>query len=255
MITTLFAGLAFLFPLAMYLLFLAYLNARRQATLIPGPWDFVGVLLALAGFVLAGGWLIINGLHEQWWSALLVQVRRRELQGPGGSSMFLYLWGLRVCYFLFVLSGAALLLWRRRAVTVIYNCETNLFLDTLTDAIHRRGLEATLTGNQFVIRPLSVSGGGAATVDGPGHVPVPGLPQVGVVEVDPFPAMRHITLRWKPADSLVRREIEAELARRFSEIEPRPNSVAAWMLTAASCLIVVMLFSLGLVVFLQEMRP
>src|SRR5262249_8831720 len=39
-----------LFPLALYCLFLAWLHQRPQPTLMPGRWDFVGVLVALSGF-------------------------------------------------------------------------------------------------------------------------------------------------------------------------------------------------------------
>ena len=46
-----------------------------------------------------------------------------------------------------------------------------------------------------------------------------------MLHVDVFPAMRHITLRWAPADSPVRREVEQELthalaATTTSEQEP-----------------------------------
>src|SRR5262245_51729153 len=44
-----------LFPLALYFLFLAWLHQRPQPTLMPGRWDFVGVLVALSGFLLVGG--------------------------------------------------------------------------------------------------------------------------------------------------------------------------------------------------------
>ena len=62
----LLSGLVFLFPLAFYILFLAYLNARQRATMVAGVWDFVGVLFALSGFLILGGPLIIRGLHEQF---------------------------------------------------------------------------------------------------------------------------------------------------------------------------------------------
>src|SRR5262245_36772142 len=44
-----------LFPLALYFLYLAWLHQRPQPTLVPGRWDFVGVLVALSGFLLVGG--------------------------------------------------------------------------------------------------------------------------------------------------------------------------------------------------------
>jgi hypothetical protein len=242
LITPLFAGLAFLFPLTLYLLFLAYLNARRHATLISGPWDFVGVLVGVGGFIVAGGWFILQGLSHQWQATMLLEGRARNVQNVAHNPVALLLWFLCISYFVLVVGGAAWLLWRRQKVTVIYHCETNQFIDTLLESIQRLGLEATYRANQFVIRDLAGKRPGPA---------VDGL----VLEVDPFPAMRHITLCWDPADNPGRRAIEAELARRLQEVESRPSPVAVWLLTVAGCLVALMLFSLGLVLLLpEEMR-
>jgi hypothetical protein len=242
LITPLFAGLAFLFPLTLYLLFLAYLNTRRHATLISGPWDFVGVLAGVAGFIVAGGWLMLQGLFHQWQARMLLEGRARNPQNLTHNPVALLLWLLCLSYFVLVVGGAAWLLWRRRKITVIYHCETNLFFDTLLESIQRLGLEATYRANQFVIR------------DQPGKRQEPAADGL-LLEIDPFPAMRHITLCWEPADNPGRRAIEAELARRLQEVESRPSPVAGWLLTVAGCLVAIMLFSLGLVLFLpEEMR-
>ena len=42
------------------------------------------------------------------------------------------------------------------------------------------------------------------------------------LHVDGFPFMRHATLRWNPADSPLRREVEKELASQLAEI-PAPE--------------------------------
>lgn len=247
MITPLFAGLAFLFPLTLYLLFLTYLNARRHSTLIPGSWDFVGVLIGVSGFIVAGGWLIIEGLCRQWEATMLIQGRPRNVNDGDHNPVALFLWFLCISYFLLVVGGAAWMLWRRRKITVVYHCEANRFLDTLVEAIQRLGLEATYMANQFVLREPAGKGQGMLA-DVPD--PLSGRSRVAVLEVDPFPAMRHVTLRWEPPDGLVRRAIEAELARRLQEVESQPSPVAGWLLTAVGCLAGIMLFCLGLAMFL-----
>ena len=60
------AGFACLFPPALYCLVLASVNNRRRPTLVSGPLDFAGVLLASAGFLIVGGPLALAGMHDAW---------------------------------------------------------------------------------------------------------------------------------------------------------------------------------------------
>lgn len=242
MVQLLFACLGFLFPLALYCLFLAYLNARPQATVIPGTWDFVGVLFATCGFWLVGGPMIIDGMYYKWLPALLMAGRGAE---GGGVSWRWLVWAMRGIYFLAVVGGVALLIRRRSRVTVIYNCETALFLDVLTAALHNLGLEASHQRSRFTIGPAA---GSSTPADAkPGSVAGP-----LEVHVDPFSSLHHVTLRWTGDNDPLRRDIDNELARLLTKVEAAPSSVAGWMLTASCCLIVFMLFGLGLLLFLDN---
>ena len=59
MVLLLLAGLAFLFPIALYCLFLAVVNARENPSMVSGPWDFLGVLFATYNALGAGAALVI----------------------------------------------------------------------------------------------------------------------------------------------------------------------------------------------------
>jgi hypothetical protein len=54
--------------------------------------------------------------------------------------------------------------------------------------------------------------------------------------VDPFPAMRHVTLRWQGRNDTVRREVEAELSKALAEVRTRNNPLSAWFLSLALAL-------------------
>src|SRR5262249_51732479 len=55
------------------------------------------------------------------------------------------------------------------------------------------------------------------------------LGQAAILEVDAFPLMNHITLRWDPPDPPLRHEVEAALARRLAE-SPAPDSeLGGWL--------------------------
>src|SRR5205085_9151174 len=53
-ITTLLL-VAVLFPIAIYLSVLGWINRRARGLLISGPWDFAGILFAASGFLFLGG--------------------------------------------------------------------------------------------------------------------------------------------------------------------------------------------------------
>src|SRR5713226_10358576 len=67
----LLVGIACLFPVALYCLYLAMLHNRRNPTMISGSWDFAGVLIALSGFLLIGGTLLVfclnNAARDYWF--------------------------------------------------------------------------------------------------------------------------------------------------------------------------------------------
>ncbi len=225
-------------PLALYLLLLGWINRRSRPVLIGGAWDFAGVLFALSGFLLVVGPALLGSLDEQSrWFWLLGESESAQASSAGAETQLgrpspdelgqaesvrgwssqgwtTTLWiVIRVFYFIAVAGGAAFLLWRSRRLTSIYNVDPLALFPALEQAFQRLGLSALRTGHSFRI------GGRAPAVD-----PTLASPNT-MLHVDVFPAMRHITLRWAPADSPVRREVEQELthalaATTTSEQEP-----------------------------------
>jgi hypothetical protein len=285
----LFGFLAFLFPVAVYFLVLAVLNCRRHPTMIGGAWDFVGALFAVSGFLLVGGPWILTGLNAQWRNSLM-QGRAGALTAQSSEwwSFWIMIWTI---YFLLVVVGVAVLLWRRRRVTVIYNAEPALIEEALARTLDRLGLEGALVGNRLFIglhsateagkpgpRPEAVparapltsfqpaDAGGQDTGRGQPEHPTDGpgpathyldLRRTAVVELDPFPATHNMTLRWRAGESddpTLRRDVEAELAKVLREAESSPNPATAWFLTVSSCLFLLMLIGLALLIFLESKR-
>src|SRR5262249_9563822 len=105
----------------MYLLILGAINRRRHPLLVPGPWDFAGVLFAASGFLLFGGPGALSVLNDRWRDSLVFG------QNPTSSSSTesLWLWWLflMALYFAAVLAGAGYGLSRSRNQTSIYNVD------------------------------------------------------------------------------------------------------------------------------------
>ncbi len=275
----LFGFLAFMFPVALYFLGLAVLNSRRHPTMISGPWDFAGVLFATSGFLLLGGPWVLTGLHTQWRNAL-IQGRFQALRGQSGEWWFfwIFIWAL---YFVAILGGAAFLLWRRRGVTVVYNAEPPLLEEALARSLDRLGLEGALVANRLYIgfrsdktdtpaptrsetaaagsydpTVVSANGGPEPAVRPPGLSATAALDlgRTALVELEPFAAVHHVTLRWRDGDPSVRHDVEAELAKVLLETESTHNPATGWFLTVASCLFLLMLVGLALLILIESKR-
>src|SRR5438876_961395 len=199
--------LAFVVPLAVYCLVLSAINRRRHPVVVPGPWDFAGVLFAAAGFLLLGGPAILTGTYEQWRLTWLLG-RTRYLQGIGENwNFWITLWFL---YFVSIAACSALVLWRRRAQTSIYNIEPAVFEEVLIQVLDRLGLEWLHQGpRRVLLRFREPPFGNAGSVMDPILVPrhsQPTCPWV-TLAVEPFPTMRHVTLHWLCPDEAIRLEV------------------------------------------------
>jgi len=246
-----FGLLIIFFPVAAYLLYLAVLNGRPHPTLIAGPWEFAGALFATSGFWLLGGPLILSNFHAYWRPALL-RGETAELAGGDWSFLWLLLW---LGYFAVVLGGAVLLLRQRRNATIIYNIEPPLFDEALAHVAQRLGVAATRIGNRVAFYPAGEDGPAPppdaiqAVASAPSAAATlsTSSPPLAALELDPFPAMHNITLRWQSEGATFRRDLEAELARLFAQVESPENPVSGWCLTVSSCLFSAIF--LGLVAF------
>jgi hypothetical protein len=242
--------LAFLLPLAVYLVVLGVINRRPYPLVVSGVWDFIGLLFAASGFLLFSGPAILSSLHERWRLYWLLG----QAPSPGGDGAWPLWMLLSVPYFLFILLGSAWVLRRRRHLTAIYNVEPAAVEHTLGEVCARLGLSPVRSGSLFL---FGIAVGRAAQpraeypdgIQAPHYLPATlqaatpsGAPgdlagQAAILEVDCFPSMNHVTLRWDPADPPLRHEIEAALRRRLGEtLQPR-SELGGWLLLVGSTLL------------------
>jgi hypothetical protein len=204
--------LAFFFPLAVYLLVLGILNRHRHPLLVSGVWDGIGLLFGVSGFLFFAGPAILSALSERWrWFWLLGKSGVSFAGSEGSWPAWAF---LAFLYVLLIVGGAALYLWRQLRFTAIYNSKTDLVERTLTDTCKELGINPMRSGNLFLFGP-----------------PAEGQEQRTVLEVESFPLMSHVTLRWEPADSSLRRSVETELGRRLAETISDEGLRGAWLLS------------------------
>lgn len=234
------------FPVAVYCLILAFLNRSRHPVVVRGTWDMVGVLFAASGFLLFGGPDILSTVYEQQRSAWVL--KKPHLVSGYGEAQWLFWVGLWFLYFALVGGGAAYLLRRRRSVTTVYNVDPAVFeevLDQVLDSHHgawsrqanaialdrRAGwAKAPPEREPSASRPFLVD-------------PFPTGPEI-VLELDPFPAMRHVTLYWREGTETLRKEIEVALTAALTQVRSGYNPAGGWFLSLAACLFCGTFFSL-----------
>lgn len=218
--------LAFFFPLAVYLLVLGAINRRRQPLFVGGVWDGIGLLFAVSGFLLFAGPAILSSASERWRLYWLLGQPGGILSGPvAGWPFWIF---LSLAYFTLVVGGAALLLWRRRHVTAIYNVEVEQVEACLGHICGEWGLNPIRSGKLLLF--------GFTASDSPPvraaikQSPSPIAEQTAILEVERFAPMHHVTLRWDPVDATLRPFIENELAQRLAEASPRESALGNWLL-------------------------
>lgn len=261
-------GMAALFPAASYLLYLSMINGRPHPTLIAGPWDFVGVLAGLSGFLFIAGPACLL-VFEGRWRPALVQSDWAFLTVGTWSLLWYVPWAL---YLLAVGGGALFWFWRRRAYTMIYNIEPTVVDTLLLNIFSQLGLEASRVGNRIQVRAAAARPGrdltdnpapsptaitvapnatGAVQVAAPESVGALPQPLDASIDIDLFPSMRNATLHWRRARGTIREDVEGELTRQLLEVETIDNPAASWLLTISSC--TYSLIFLGLVGFILLM--
>lgn len=262
--------LAFFFPLALYLLVLGGINRRRHPLMMSGVWDFIGLLFAASGFLLLGGPAILSSLNERW---RLFWLLGRSSANPEGAWQFWLF--LSLLYFLLVVVGAGTLLWRQRALTSIYNTDRSLVEKCLAQICEQLHLTPVRTGNLFLFG-LGAESSALARVPAPGAVQAPHylpqavttatgerrdgrgletgerdfLGQTAVLEIEAFAALRHVSLRWEPADSLFRQVIEAQLELALAQTPSEGESEVGSWLTVLGLGLLALLFLGGMVLVL-----
>ncbi len=234
--------LAFLLPLAIYLLALGLINRHRHPLLISGVWDFIGLLFAVSGFLFFGGPAALSGLEDRWRMYWLLGQSAGESSGQEGGWP---LWGiLSAVYFVVVVAGAGLLLARRRRLTTIYNVTPVILEQALTEACSDLGLAPQRSGNRFVFIAAAGKAGPEAfstlspPTDSPeGPRPPLAAPAPAILHLDSFPAMNHVTLRWEPANPPLRHSVETALAQRLREAAAPDSELGSWLILVGSTLL------------------
>ncbi len=257
--------LAFVVPLAIYSLILTYLNRQAHPAMVPGPWDFAGVLLAGSGLLLFIGPAILTALYEHWRLAWLLG-RVHFLHNLGENWYFwMAVWA---AYFLAIVALAGWMLWRQRMRTSIYNVQPDAFMEVFLQVCDRLDLETRCSGQNIVLRARLEGEKAGELVRAPsqesGAMAV-GEPDAAwraetdaggwaAVQVDAFPVMRHVTLHWQAGSDLIRQQAETELATALTHVWTRDNPVGGWFLTLTVCFLAVMFLVLLALAVLQVMR-
>jgi hypothetical protein len=241
--------LAFLLPFSVYLLILGIVNRRSHPVLVPGTWDFVGILFAASGFLLVVGPAIITSASERWRVFWLFGTQGGGV--PPLDDETVRSWGmLAVLYFGTVVLGAVYLLRARRGLTAIYNVEAEAFENALAQALGALGLKPLRSGHLFVLNPrgsLDAASLESITAASPSDRPLAGAAAASataaVLDVDPFRALRHVSLRWQPIDAPLRRVVENELERTLARVPSTNHAVGDWFVLLALALIAFNLFA------------
>lgn len=257
--------LAFLFPFTLYVLVLGLINRRANPLVVSGPWDFVGILFAASGFLLLGGPAVLSSLSERWRTTWLLGPDAAGPAAPGESGWELWVF-LSLAYFAVVVGGSAFLLWRQRNLTAIYNITPGILEKALQRVLDRLGLHPLRSGHAYLFTeqpaPVGKSRLPAEGIQAPHLLPLlaqaPEMEAVpveekpildpiplstatssaaAVLEVDPFPAMRHATLRWDPPDSPIRQAVETSLTRALRETFVPYHPLGSWFLMTALILL------------------
>jgi hypothetical protein len=214
-------------PIAVYLLLLGALNRSRHPILVSGTWDFVGVLFAASGFLLCGGPAVLSLLNDRWRETWLFSEPGEHAPTSPGSLFWLFLY---FAYYVAVLACAAFLVRRRRRLTAVYNALPEDVEAALLQAFDRLGLHSIRTGPTYHLDPLpDVPVDKNGNKSGVIRAPSAASPGPADLEVESFPAMKHVSLCWEPADYRLRLEVERELAEQLGQrLSPR-NDVGPWM--------------------------
>lgn len=248
-----------LLPLALYLLFLAFLNQRQRPTLVSGPWDFTCVLLGLSGFMLVGGPILLS-LFDSTARSHLFSGNFDQIRGAWDANS--RIWStIAMSYFALLICVIVLFILLRRAVTIVYNVDTSALEQSVTSALSALGLPWKRVVGGIYIGGQAKKQNVLLDDDAPAENPVPARPalalagQSAFLRIDRFPTAHHATLRWRDYDPLLREEIENELEKSFQHSESPPNAMGGWLMTAAVSLFFVMLIWMGFLIYWIIKQP
>jgi hypothetical protein len=234
-----------LLPLALYLLFLAFLNKRPHPTLLSGRWDLTCLLLGLSGFLLVGGPVLLSVFDSTLRGYIFEGNFGRIRQTLHADAT---LWSVLAGDYVVILTVTILLLMRSRGrVTVIYNLAPEETETLLAGVLERLRLPWRKRSGILELGSLPND---AHPTEKPSPAATGEIPfrLSSLLEVNNFPAMHHVTLRWSKAEPEVRRAVEREVERILPNIASPPNPAGGWFITASVALFLVMLLCMGFLI-------
>jgi hypothetical protein len=272
----LLCGLVVLFPIGTYVLVIARLNRRSRPVLVSGVRDSAGLLLALSGFLFFLWPSLITGFNY-WPRDIWLYNHYSSLKGLGHQWWWVW-WGfLWLVYLVVVFGGSFLLMWSRRGVTVIYNVEPAVLNSVLERILDRLGPPWTRSQQRILIGhrslftrelhrepvpagPLPVSDGLAAQEADRFAAAVQVTASSAapedwreVLEVNPWPALRHVTLHWSSEADNLRYAVDAALRRALAQVRTPENPAGHWLMAASACLFT-LLFILTVLFQISRLR-
>lgn len=239
-----FVGMACLFPLSLYFLFLASLHHRTRPTMVSGVWDAAALLVGLSGFLLVGGTVLIFSLDRAIREFWLFGGTLREWAILHAQAEF----AARVAWasYLAVLIGTTWWALRsRRNTTVVYQI-TPAELESLLPAIFERlGFELQRRGARWFWSAI----GEASSFGTPSSVPARDEARSEWISVDGSEFMRVAVISWSRGDSPVRQDVEAELHHSLAHIRIPPGPIGVWFLTGTTVIFMATALLLGVIFF------
>jgi hypothetical protein len=214
-------------PVAIYCVILARINRGPHPVVVAGIHDCAGLLLAMSGLLL----VVLPGILTDFnFSARDIWLNNHysSMKVLGHQAWLVFYACLVALYVLGVFGGGIFLLLSRRRVTSIYNVEPVVLDSILLQTLERLGVESTRVGNRVLVGYPKDSSGGRQ----------PNL----LVEVNPWPALRHVTLHWSEESAPGRKEIESEFVRALSAVQTPGHTVGAWLMRIAALLFTLLFF-------------
>jgi hypothetical protein len=236
--------IAFLFPLFCYLLILGLINRRRSPLMIPGTWDFVGVLFGMSGFILAGSAYLLYRIAD---------ICRSFDLNPR------FMWVFVTIYFAFILLVVVIALVQRRQQMRIYNIHPTVFERVLGHVLEKKGYQWSRAGNLVVIQtttPEPALQYAAALSHGeavpPEAVPQRRSPGLASLTMSLSRLGYCVALRWEcyseHAEQAIRQEIERSLEAEMEELVTEDNPLASLFVSFAILLFVAIITTTVLLV-------
>jgi hypothetical protein len=208
------ALLAFLIPLGIYCMLLAFINRRTKPLIVHGVWDAIGLLGAMSGFLLFTAPMLLDEFCQRVFGVI------------AGPYLYAVLW---IGYYAFLAICGIVMVVTRASKTMIYNVDTKVFPILLQQAIARIGLQQAMQDGRVKLLPAPPD----ADLDAISEQPLSASHSAkdnrhAELVIENFGSMCHVTLHWEQSTPHVRSQVEEELERVLELAAPEENAAAGW---------------------------